>query len=114
MTEVAGTVKQVGQGLTQKTYKYDALGSLVDVITNAAGTFIIPISLLVHYLRPLQAKSFKLWYRSRNQEVVVALAEEAPHPAQFAHLALRCQSPFPTGRVCLRALRRLPIVLAVV
>lgn len=41
MTEVAGTVKQVGQGLTQKTYKYDALGSLVDIITNTAGTFFI-------------------------------------------------------------------------
>jgi hypothetical protein len=37
MTEVEGTIKQVGQGLTQKTYKYDALGSLVDIITNAAG-----------------------------------------------------------------------------
>ena len=38
MTEVAGTVKQVGQGLTQKTYSYDALDSLVDIITNSAGT----------------------------------------------------------------------------
>lgn len=37
MTEVAGTVKQVGQGLTQKTYSYDALGALVDIITNTAG-----------------------------------------------------------------------------
>jgi hypothetical protein len=37
MTEVAGSVKQVGQGLTQKTFKYDALGSLVDIITNSAG-----------------------------------------------------------------------------
>jgi hypothetical protein len=40
MTEVEGTIKQVGQGLTQKTYKYDALGSLVDVITNAAGQVV--------------------------------------------------------------------------
>jgi YD repeat-containing protein len=40
MTEVAGTVKQVGQGLTQTTYKYDALGSLVDIITNAAGQVV--------------------------------------------------------------------------
>jgi hypothetical protein len=39
MTEVAGTVKQVGQGLTQKTYNYDALDSLVDIVTNTAGTF---------------------------------------------------------------------------
>jgi hypothetical protein len=41
MTEVEGTIKQVGQGLTQKTYKYDALGSLVDIITNAAGMLTI-------------------------------------------------------------------------
>jgi YD repeat-containing protein len=40
MTEVAGTVKQVGQGLTQTTYKYDALGSLVDIVTNAAGQVV--------------------------------------------------------------------------
>ena len=39
MTEVAGTVKQVGQGLTQKTYNYEALDSLVDIVTNTAGTF---------------------------------------------------------------------------
>jgi hypothetical protein len=37
MTEVTGTAKQVGQGLTQKTFKYDALGSLVDIVTNTAG-----------------------------------------------------------------------------
>jgi len=40
MTEVAGTVKQVGQGLTQKTYNYDALDSLVDIITNSAGQVV--------------------------------------------------------------------------
>jgi hypothetical protein len=40
MTEVEGTIKQVGQGLTQKTYKYDALGSLVDIVTNAAGQVV--------------------------------------------------------------------------
>jgi len=40
MTEVAGSVKQVGQGLTQKTFKYDALGSLVDIITNSAGQVV--------------------------------------------------------------------------
>jgi hypothetical protein len=40
MTEVAGSIKQVGQGLTQKTYKYDALGSLVDIVTNAAGQVV--------------------------------------------------------------------------
>ncbi|KAF1913239.1 hypothetical protein BDU57DRAFT_532310 [Ampelomyces quisqualis] len=40
MTEVTGSTKQVGQGLTQKTYKYDALGSLVEIITNAAGQVV--------------------------------------------------------------------------
>lgn len=37
MTEVAGSVKQVGQGLTQTTYNYEPLSALVDVITNTAG-----------------------------------------------------------------------------
>jgi len=37
MTEVAGTVKQVGQGLTQTTYSYEPLDALIDVITNTAG-----------------------------------------------------------------------------
>lgn len=37
MTEVAGTVKQVGQGLTQKTYSYEPLDALVDIVTNTAG-----------------------------------------------------------------------------
>ncbi|KAH3915501.1 hypothetical protein HBH56_075460 [Parastagonospora nodorum] len=40
MTEVEGSVKQVGQGLTQTTYNYDALGSLVDIITNTAGQVV--------------------------------------------------------------------------
>ena len=40
MTEVAGSVKQIGQGLTQKTYSYEPLNALVDIVTNAAGTFI--------------------------------------------------------------------------
>ncbi|KAF1834072.1 hypothetical protein BDW02DRAFT_639642 [Decorospora gaudefroyi] len=40
MTEVAGSAKQVGQGLTQKTYSYEPLGSLVDIITNTAGQVV--------------------------------------------------------------------------
>jgi YD repeat-containing protein len=40
MTEVTDSVKQIGQGLTQTTYKYDALGSLVDIVTNAAGQVV--------------------------------------------------------------------------
>ena len=35
-----GTVKDLGNGLTQKTYKYDALGSLVNVVTNALGQVV--------------------------------------------------------------------------
>lgn len=37
MTEVAGTVKQVGQGLTQKTFSYEPLNALIDIVTNTAG-----------------------------------------------------------------------------
>ncbi|KAJ8116784.1 hypothetical protein OPT61_g1874 [Boeremia exigua] len=40
MTEVAGTVKQVGQGLTQKTFSYEPLGALIDIITNTAGQVV--------------------------------------------------------------------------
>ena len=40
MTEVAGSVKQVGQGLTQKTYEYGALGALVNIVTNTAGQVV--------------------------------------------------------------------------
>ncbi|KAJ4363189.1 hypothetical protein N0V83_010309 [Neocucurbitaria cava] len=40
MTEVAGTVKQVGQGLTQTTYSYGALSALVDIVTNTAGQVV--------------------------------------------------------------------------
>tara|TARA_R110002003_G_scaffold2123_3_gene24058 strand:- start:10130 stop:10366 length:237 start_codon:yes stop_codon:yes gene_type:complete len=40
MTEVVGSVKQVGQGLTQKTFKYDALGSLIDIVFNTAGQVV--------------------------------------------------------------------------
>lgn len=40
MTEVEGTVKQVGQGLTQKTFSYEPLNALVDIITNAAGQVV--------------------------------------------------------------------------
>jgi hypothetical protein len=46
MTEVAGTAKQVGQGLTQKTFKYDALGSLVDIVTNTAGKQSVQLIML--------------------------------------------------------------------
>lgn len=38
MTAVAGTVKQVGQGLTQQTFSYGPLSALVDIVTNTAGT----------------------------------------------------------------------------
>ncbi|KAK3399481.1 hypothetical protein B0T20DRAFT_410076 [Sordaria brevicollis] len=35
-----GAIKDLGNGLTQKTYKYDALGSLVNVVTNALGQVV--------------------------------------------------------------------------
>jgi hypothetical protein len=37
MTEVEGSLKQLGQGKTQKTYNYEPLGSLVDIVFNSAG-----------------------------------------------------------------------------
>jgi hypothetical protein len=35
-----GVEKSLGNGLTQKTYKYDALGSLVNIITNTLGQVV--------------------------------------------------------------------------
>lgn len=40
MTLVDGTVKEIGSGLTQKTYEYSALGSLVDIVFNKAGQIV--------------------------------------------------------------------------
>ncbi|CAO2652955.1 Nn.00g023660.m01.CDS01 [Neocucurbitaria sp. VM-36] len=40
MTEVAGSVKQIGQGLTQKTFSYEPLNALVDIVTNTAGQVV--------------------------------------------------------------------------
>jgi hypothetical protein len=39
MTQV-GDEKQIGQGLIQKTFSYEPLGSLVDIIFNAAGQVV--------------------------------------------------------------------------
>jgi hypothetical protein len=41
MTEVAGSVKQIGQGLTQTSYNYEPLDALVDIVTNAAGMLFL-------------------------------------------------------------------------
>lgn len=40
MTLVDGAVKQLGNGLTQKTYSYSPLGALVDIVTNTAGQIV--------------------------------------------------------------------------
>ncbi|RYN45257.1 hypothetical protein AA0114_g9205 [Alternaria tenuissima] len=40
MTEVTGSAKQVGQGLTQKTFNYEPLNALVDIVTNTAGQVV--------------------------------------------------------------------------
>ena len=40
MTEVAGSAKQVGQGMTQKTLNYEPLNALVDIVTNTAGQVV--------------------------------------------------------------------------
>jgi hypothetical protein len=70
MTEVAGSVKQIGQGLTQTTYNYDPLDALVDIVTNAAGT-LFPMRYIVARLtnicRPScqcdQAEEVRQWRR---------------------------------------------------
>jgi hypothetical protein len=40
MTEVTGSAKQIGQGLTQKTFSYEPLNALVDIVTNTAGQVV--------------------------------------------------------------------------
>jgi hypothetical protein len=40
MTEITGSAKQVGQGLTQKTFSYEPLNALVDIVTNTAGQVV--------------------------------------------------------------------------
>lgn len=40
MALVDGTVKQLGNGLTQKTYSYSPLNSLVDIVFNTAGQIV--------------------------------------------------------------------------
>ncbi len=70
MTEVAGSAKQVGQGLTQKTFSYEPLNALVDIITNTAGECAsLNYDRCIH-LHTGKAKSFKLLFRSlRRVEV---------------------------------------------
>lgn len=40
MTLVDGSVKQLGNGLTQKTFSYSPLSSLVDIVFNTAGNIV--------------------------------------------------------------------------
>lgn len=40
MSLVDGTVKQLSNGLTQKTYSYSPLGALVDIVFNTAGNIV--------------------------------------------------------------------------
>ncbi|KAG9191640.1 hypothetical protein G6011_10374 [Alternaria panax] len=40
MTEVTDSAKQVGQGLTQRTFSYEPLNALVDIVTNTAGQVV--------------------------------------------------------------------------
>lgn len=39
MTQVGG-IKQLGNGLIQKTFSYEALGALVDIVFNTAGQVV--------------------------------------------------------------------------
>lgn len=40
MSLVDGTVRQLGGGLTQKTYSYSPLSALVDIVFNTAGNIV--------------------------------------------------------------------------
>ena len=40
MTLVTGSVKEIGPGLTQKTYSYSALDALVNIVFNKAGQIV--------------------------------------------------------------------------
>lgn len=40
MTLVDGTIKQLGNGLTQKTFSYSPLNALVDIVFNTAGQIV--------------------------------------------------------------------------
>lgn len=91
MTEVEGTIKQVGQGLTQKTYKYDALGSLVDIITNAAGmSFLLTSSFTTADIcsRPSRASrcAETVWWRWKRRRRIKHCPPiqhtDAGHPVQ--------------------------------
>lgn len=44
MTEIEGSLKQIGQGKTQKTFNYEPLDSLVDIIFNSAGKLLAVFS----------------------------------------------------------------------
>ena len=95
MTEVTGSVKQVGQGLTQKTFKYDALGSLVDIIFNAAGTLKYTTDSATNFLHPPQVRLSRLLYRSRHQVEV----EEAAVLAVYVLRRHQDQSHYPADQL---------------
>jgi hypothetical protein len=40
MTQVAGSAKDLGQGLVQKTFEYSPLDALVDIVFNKAGQIV--------------------------------------------------------------------------
>jgi hypothetical protein len=44
MTEITGSLKQLGQGKTQKTFNYEPLDALVDIVFNTAGKISDAIS----------------------------------------------------------------------
>lgn len=77
-------MKQVGQGLTQKTYSYEPLGALVDIITNTAGKSKIFSFHTSASADIAQDKLFRLRYKKR---LVVAVVVHLP-----LHLVLRCLS----------------------
>lgn len=92
MTEVVGSTKQVGQGLTQKTFNYEPLGALVDIVTNAAGMCAIfcPEERLADSdLRPSclcsSSEDDKRWRKFLNNSVVFSNADACQSSCQLSH-----------------------------
>lgn len=76
MTEVADTAKQVGQGLTQNTYSYEALDALIDIVTNTAGKSkisLLPFLAVINVLYRTSCSGHRpevFFWRKRNIHVI--------------------------------------------
>jgi hypothetical protein len=86
MTEIEGSLKQIGQGKTQKTFNYEPLDSLVDIVFNSAGKLSAVFSADHRLTSPQARSSRRLCRRTRTAEVeveVVRLLRRRPRPCRF-------------------------------